>query len=223
MSDKEILLQATPYLDFNNPEFQSWIAPFLNEHSKTKAAIDYYEFVRDYFLYDPYHLDLRPHALKASTIITKRRSWCVEKAIVFATGLRAMGIPSRLGYAIVENHIGVERLTEILKKTQIVFHGYVDVYMEEDNKWTKATPAFDKRVCKLSGVEPLNWNGTQDSLFQAYSGTEKFMEYHHDYGVFNDVPIELMHQEMNLHYPHLFDGSIENSRGFSFHYDEKKI
>jgi hypothetical protein len=212
-------LQETSFLDFKEPEFEAFLKPFEDVNSE-KFALDFYSYVRDFFLYDPYHLDLRPEALSASFIIQKKRAWCVEKAIVFAAGLRAKGIPARLGYAIVENHIGVERLTSILRTPKIVFHGYVDVYLEAEHTWTKATPAFDRRVCKLSGVEPLVWDGKSDSLFQEFSGSSQFMEYHHDYGVFSDVPVQLMTAEMRKHYPQLFDGSIPNTKTFSFYFDE---
>jgi hypothetical protein len=182
-----------------------------------ERAQAFYLHVRDGFLYDPYHLDLRHNALKASLIITKNRAWCVEKAIVFAAGLRALSIPSRLGYAIVQNHIGVEKLLEALRTHLIVFHGYVDVFV--DGKWTKATPAFDQRICALSGVEPLIWDGLSDSLFQEFSQGEKFMEYHHDYGVFEDVPVELMKAEMKKYYPHLFTGEVPNTKRFSFYHE----
>lgn len=212
-------LSETYFLDFNSSEFRSFLLPFEGKEPSRNLAIEFYNYVRDYFLYDPYHLDLNATALKASHIVKKKRAWCVEKAIVFAAGLRAFGIPSRLGYAVVENHLGVDKLMAVLKTSKIVFHGYVEVFDEETNFWTKATPAFDVRVCKLNGVEPLSWNGQEDSLFQAYKGQEKYMEYLVDYGSFEDVPIQLMHREMKTYYPHLFDGTHLNSRKFSFNYD----
>ena len=215
----EVFLKSTSFLDFETPAFREFVKPFVGVEDEAVRAIAYYEHVRDFFIYDPYHLDLRKPALRASHIINKNRAWCVEKAIVFAAGLRAMNIPSRLGYAIVENHIGVERLTEILRTKRIVFHGYVDVYLSKFQSWTKATPAFDKRICRLSGVQPLHWNGTEDSLFQSFQGENKFMEYHHDYGIFTDVPRELMQAEMKKYYPHLFDGSVDNSKKFSFYFE----
>lgn len=215
----EEYLQPTQHLDFETTDFQNFIANFKKINNETNRALSYYAFVRDHFLYDPYHLNLQSSALKASKIIDKKRAWCVEKSIVFAAGLRAMNIPARLGYAIVENHIGVVKLAEILKTPRIVFHGYVEVYLSEFKKWTKATPAFDRRVCRLSGVSPLEWDGQEDSLFQAYQGDKQFMVYHHDYGVFQDVPIQKMNEEMRLHYPHLFNGSIANTKGFSFEFE----
>lgn len=216
MSSFENYLKPTFYLNYEDLRFQEFIKPFADIQDKTQLATKLYLHVRDYFLYDPYHLDLRPSALQASQLVTKNRAWCVEKAIVFAACLRAFGIPTRLGYAIVENHIGIDRLIQVLRSKRIVFHGYVEVYLDEFQSWTKATPAFDARVCRLNKVEPLIWNGTCDSLFQAYSQNDKFMEYHHDYGTFDDVPRDLMQREMQTYYPHLFDGSVPNSKQFSF-------
>jgi transglutaminase-like putative cysteine protease len=212
----ENYLRATTILDFNSPELQAYIEEFRSIQDDYLRAKALYIKVRDGFLYDPYHLDLRPNALKSSHVVTKKRAWCVEKAIVFASGLRALGIPCRLGYAIVQNHIGVERLTAILRSEKIVFHGYVDVFV--NGAWSKATPAFDQRICQLCSVEPLDWNGKDDSLFQEFSEEGKFMEYHYDYGTFDDVPVQLMNEEMRAHYPHLFDGSHDDSRRFSFYH-----
>ena len=174
-----------------------------------------YEKVRDAFLYDPYHLHLTETALQGSFLLTKKRAWCVEKAIVLAACARRLGIPARLGYAVVVNHIGVERLLQYLRRPEIVFHGYVELYLE--NRWVKCTPSFDRNICRMTGVPPLVWDGEQDSLFQAYAGESQFMEYVHDYGSFADVPLTLMKSEMQKYYPHLFEGEWE-SKEFSFKY-----
>jgi len=208
-------LAETPSLDFSESAVQEYVAEFRNCSTPKEQAIGLYLKVRDGFLYDPYHLNLRPEALKASMIVGKRRAWCVEKAILCCAGLRALGIPARLGFGIVKNHIGVEKLVHYLRRDEIVFHGFVEVLLE--GNWTKCTPAFDRRICRLNGVEPLNWNGTADSLFQAYRGEEKYMEYLHFYGVFADVPYDLMHKEMEKYYPHLFADPIETEE-FSFRF-----
>lgn len=208
-------LCSTLILEVNDLSTQEFIVDIDSSLSKKEQAIMVYNKVRDYFIYDPYHLDLRPDSLKSSHILTKKRAWCVEKAIVMATALRALGIPSKLGYGIVINHIGVEKLTTLLKRKEIVFHGYVSVYLNDH--WIKATPAFDRGVCRLSGVAPLAWDGDKDALLQAYQGDKEFMEYTHFYGEFDDVPVELMNAEMKKYYPHLFDEEF-NSRTFSFHH-----
>jgi transglutaminase-like putative cysteine protease len=211
---QEYLIETT-FLDYNNPIFDSFlrdIPTFLNQKDQ---AIFLYTKVREAFLYNPYHLDLRYQALKASAILTKKRAWCVEKAIVLAACARKFDIPSRLGYAIVINHIGVEKLTAYLRREEIVFHGYVELFLNDN--WVKCTPSFDSRICKLSNVSVLEWDGETDSLFQPFEGDSRFMEYIHDYGTFSDVPIELMNSEMKKYYPHLFESEY-NSKEFSFHH-----
>jgi transglutaminase-like putative cysteine protease len=209
-------LEETHSLNFNHPDFNEFLKGFNFSDNPTENVKEAYFKIRDLFLYDPYHLDLNKNALIASEIIKKRRAWCVEKALIMVACCRAIGIPARFGFAIVTNHIGVEKLTNYLRRHEIVFHGYVEVFLE--NKWIKCTPAFDKRVCRLSGVSTLDWDGKNDSMFQEFENGKKFMEYLHFYGEFADIPFELMHQEMKKYYPHLFATNFD-SKEFSFKYD----
>lgn len=207
-------LSSSNYFDYNTDAFQSFINLMNLSGTTQNKVIQIHDFIRDYFLYDPYHLVLLPDALVASHIITKKRAWCVEKAVVMVATCRSIGIPARPGYAIVKNHIGMEKLQQHLKKDYIVFHGYVEVFIH--NKWVKCTPAFDRRVCRLMGVQPLEFDGIQDSLFQEFEEKGQFMEYIYEYGVFKEVPLDLMRSEMNTHYPHLFEKGNIIEKGFTF-------
>lgn len=211
----EEYLRETDFLNYNDPKFDSFIASVDPSKSQKELAIELYFLVRDKFVYDPYHLDLRYESLKASHVLGKRRAWCIEKSTVLAACARRFNIPSRLGYAIVTNHIGVEKLVQYLKRDEIVFHGYVELFIE--GKWVKCTPSFDKNICRMMNVDPLDWDGTSDSMFQEFIKGEKYMEYNYFYGEFNDVPIELMNAEMKKYYPHLFEKQFD-SREFSFHH-----
>ncbi|MNV05247.1 Transglutaminase-like superfamily protein [compost metagenome] len=209
-------LAETPHVDFSSPEVKQFIATIPVSEDRKQQAVAIYQTVRDSFLYDPYHLDLRRDALKASVVALKKRAWCVEKSLLACACFRSFGFPARLGFGIVKNHIGVEKLKSYLKRDEIVFHGYVEVWV--DGKWSKCTPAFDPRICKLSAVPLLEWDGSEDSLFQSYVGENQFMEYLHFYGEFPDIPFELMHREMYAYYPDLFENPI-NTKAFSFHFD----
>ncbi len=208
-------LRETSFLNFNDPSFDEFTSAIDSSKSSKEIALQLYFHVRDSFLYDPYHLDLRQDALKASNVLRKKRAWCVEKATVLAACARKFNIPSRLGYSIVTNHIGSEKLVYYLRKNEIVFHGYVEMFL--DNKWVKCTPSFDKNICRLMDVEPLNWDGEADSMFQEFKKEKKYMEYVYFYGEFEDVPIELMNAEMKKHYPHLFTEKFE-TKEFSFYH-----
>lgn len=208
-------LKETFYFDYDHPDFQDYLQPIL-ELSKEKQALALFNKVRDDFRYDPYHLDLRQDALKASVIVKKKKAWCVEKSIVLIAGFRALGFEAKPGYGIVINHIGVDKLTKYLKRPEIVFHGYVSV--KYNGKWQKLTPAFDSLVCRASKVELMQWNEENDVMFQEFDKKGgKFMEYIHYYGEFDDVPVELMNDEMKKYYPHLFKNHYETDE-FSFHH-----
>jgi hypothetical protein len=209
------LTESSYYFDYTNTMFQSYLSPIF-VLPREKQAESLFEKVREDFRYDPYHLDLRPHALVASNIIQKKTAWCVEKAIVLTSGFRALGYPAKIGFGIVINHIGVEKLNKYLRRPEIVFHGYVAVLY--NNKWQKLTPAFDSIVCRASRVHPMNWDGDCDVMFQEFDKKGgKFMEYIHYYGEFKDVPVELMNAEMKKYYPHLFEEQYV-SKEFSFYH-----
>jgi hypothetical protein len=68
------------------------------------------------------------------------------------------------------------------------YHGYIEFYLE--GRWVKATPAFNKELCERHGVAPLEFNGRDDSMFQAYSAeNRKFMEYLAFHGTHADIPV----------------------------------
>lgn len=212
----EQYLNETKFFNYTEDTIQNFLSSLVLNGSDKENVIALYNAIRDNYIYDPYNLNLTDEGLKASSMVNKNRAWCVEKATLLITCCRAIGVPARPGYAIVRNHIGVDRLTEVLKSDHIVFHGYADIYI--NGKWVKATPAFDYKVCRISGVETLDFDGENDSLFQEFLKGKQFMEYIHDYGVFPDIPIELMNAEMKKHYPHLF---IEEIKGKTFSFKPK--
>ena len=208
-------LAPSLYMDFNSPEVAGFVANYAKGRTDKEIAISLYYAVRDGFWYDPYHVNMSHKALKASSMIERGSGYCVEKANFLAAVARACNIPARLGFAIVRNHIGTEKLQEILRSDLFVFHGYTELYI--DGQWVKATPAFNKELCERFNVTPLEFDGEHDSVFQEYDAQgNKHMEDLHDYGIFAEVPRELMVDELKKHYPHLFKGLGHNDSGHYF-------
>ena len=205
-------LQPTHFFNYNSKEIQELIAPFttttLTDVEKAQAL---YLKVRDGWRYNPYHISVDPKNFVASTLTTKKDGHCIEKAIILIAGLRALNIPARLRLAKVTNHIAVERLTARFGTNVLTPHGMVDVYL--NGKWVKATPAFNKELCELTNVEPLEFDGEHDSVFQEFnSNGHRFMEYLADYGYFDDVPLDFMKSNIQEHYPTIFkedDGILD--------------
>jgi len=200
----ERYLRPTYYVDSDNPD----VIAFAKKHTESavtdkEKAVKLYYAVRDGFRYDPYHVDLRPEELKASTLLHRGSGYCVEKANLLGAAARAVGIPSRFAFFNVRNHLSTEKLIRALRSDIFVFHGLTELYI--DGKWVKATPAFNIELCQKFHVPPLEFDGEHDSMFQEYdSEHHRFMDYLHDYGTFDDIPRDLFLQSLQKYYPHLF-------------------
>ena len=166
----------------------------------TKRAVAVYYAIRDGILYDPYSADISVAGLKATTVLEERRGWCVSKAILLAACCRALGIPARLGYADVLNHLSTEKLRQRMKTNVFYWHGYTALYL--DDRWVKATPAFNIELCEKFGLKPLEFNGRDDSIYHAFDQAgNRHMEYLHDRGQFLEPPIEAMRRTFDEYYP----------------------
>jgi transglutaminase-like putative cysteine protease len=198
-------LRPAKFMDSDNPaviEYSRKITTGITD--EIEKAIALYYAIRDGFRYNPYRMDLRPEGLKASSLLSRDYGYCIEKANLLAACSRVAGIPSRLGFANVKNHIGTVKLEEILKTNVLVFHGYTELYLNQG--WVKVTPAFNQELCEKLNVSPLEFNGKEDSIFQEYDREGgKFMEYLYDYGNFPDIPYDLLIHELEKYYPHIFE------------------
>ena len=198
-------LQPTEFLNFDDDSVREFAMRNSDGATTEKEkAVKLYYAVRDGFQYNPNILDLRREGLKASDLLKRTRGYCVEKAVLLAASARAVGVPSRLSFYIVRNHIATDKLEKLLQKNYLVFHGAAELFL--DNKWLKTTPAFNRKLCDFLKVEPLEFDGTADSIFQEFDKSgNTFMKYLHDYGFFSDLPYELYLDELKKHYPHIFE------------------
>ena len=192
------------FTDSNHPAILNFAQKHIQEkQSSLEKALSLYLAVRDNFWYNPHQVSTQKEDFKASYQVNRTEGHCIDKANILAACARAVGIPARLGFANVTNHIATERLEKVLGTNVLVFHGYTELFLED--KWVKATPAFNKALCEKIGVAPLDFDGQTDSVFQQYSNAgDKFMEYLHDYGQFAELPFDLMISEWKKYYPHLF-------------------
>ena len=188
----ETYLQPTEFLNYDDESVREFAERnTVGAVTEKEKAVKLYYAVRDGFQYNPNILNLRREGLTASDLLKRNRGYCVEKAVLLAAAVRAVGIPSRLSFYIVKNHIATDKLEKILKKDYLVFHGAAELFL--DGKWLKTTPAFNKKLCRYLNVEPLEFDGETDSIFQEYDKSGNvFMKYLHDYGAFDDLPYRII-------------------------------
>ncbi|SMG08376.1 Transglutaminase-like superfamily protein [Marivirga sericea] len=196
-------LESADFVDSDHPMVQQYAKEVTYGVNSILDQVKYlYYAVRDGFRYDPYRLDFSKEAMKASSLLKRDYGYCVEKSCLFAAACRVIGVPSRLGFANVRNHIGTAKLEAVLQTDVLVFHGYAEIFL--NNKWIKVTPVFNRELCEKLNVKPLEFDPKGDSIFQEYNEKgAKFMEYLHQYGHFEDIPYEFFMGELIKHYPHL--------------------
>lgn len=194
------LTRPTEFLDYETDAVQTFIDGVVKDRASDKRtmAVELYYAVRDGVFYEVYGADLSPDGLKASHTATTKSGFCLHKSALYAAAVRALGIPSRLVYGDVRNHLASPRLIEHIGG-DVFFHGLTQVYL--DGKWIKATPVFNKMLCKLYGMEALEFDGVEDSLYHPYEGGAGAMEFLTDHGAFDDVPYDFVIGSMRARHP----------------------
>lgn len=198
-------LAPNPFVDSDHPEVIAFAERHRSAEGEIATTIALYEAIRDGWRYNPWNVSLDASDYRASGLLKRTREQgghCIDKALLLAACARALGIPSRLHFANVRNHIGTAKLEKQLGTDLLVFHGYAGLYLE--GRWVAATPAFNKELCEHLGVPPLAFDGRTDSIFQAFSPDGgRFIEYVEDHGTFPDLPHAKMLAEWQKHYGHL--------------------
>lgn len=209
-------LSPTAFVDFEHPAVAAFAREAAGEGGTDRErAVRLYYAVRDRIRYDPYIVDLSVNGLSASRVLELGRGWCVNKAVLLAAACRAIGIPARMGYADVKNHLSTERLRQSMQTDVFYYHGYTSIFL--DGRWVKATPAFNLSLCEKFKLRPLEFDGTEDSIYHPYDlSGQRHMEYLGFRGEHADVPLADMLALFESHYPSLtrldkadFDGDVE--------------
>ena len=214
VTSMESNLSATYHIDKDHPD----ITAFASLACKGKAsdidkAMALYYAVRDQVRYNPYSIDPEKSAMKASQILKKGEGYCVAKAVLLTACVRSQGIPARLGFADVKNHLNTKKLREMMGTDIFVWHGYSEIYLGE--RWVKATPAFNLSLCQNFNVRPLDFDGINDSIFHPLDTKgNRHMEYVADHGSYNDLPWERIIAACIKAYPRYFE-RLDRNQDFS--------
>ncbi|MEM7433535.1 MAG: transglutaminase family protein [Myxococcota bacterium] len=174
----------------------STVQAFASKHAAgtnddRERAVQLYYAVRDSFRYDPYRLDLTPAGMRASRVLELGYGWCVSKATLLTASCRAVGIPAKVGFADVKNHLTTERLRNRMGSDVFHWHGYSAIRL--GGEWVKATPAFNVELCERFRIRPLEFNGREDSIYHPFDlDGREHMEYLKFRGEFDEVPLEAM-------------------------------
>jgi transglutaminase-like putative cysteine protease len=185
-----VTLAPGRFVDSDHPAVIAFAAETCDgATSDRQRAARLFLAVRERLRYDPYSISADPEEYRASTLLRRERAYCIPKAVLLCAAARAAGIPARLGFADVKNHLASEKLLRTLGTDLFAWHGYVELTV--DGRRLKATPAFNAALCARFGVPPLTFDGEHHALLQPFDGQgRRYMEYVRDRGLHDDLPLE---------------------------------
>lgn len=194
-------LAPTAYIDVDNPGVRAFAERAVGEASTDRERISrLFTAVRDEIRYDPYQLSHEPRDYIASNVISRGVAYCIPKAVVLTATARSLGIPARLGFSDVKNHLQSPKLAERMGTDVFMCHGYTELYV--NGAWRKATPAFNAELCERFGVPPLTFDGSTDALLHPFAADgSTYMEYIRDRGVYADLPLGAILEVFAAAYP----------------------
>ena len=203
MGATESYLQPGVYIDSDHPAVVAFAREHVRGSTEIARAVSLYYAVRDGIRYNPFLDFTVDSAYRASSCLEAGEGFCVGKAALLAASARAEGIPARVGFADVRNHLSTPRLLEYIGSDLFVYHGYTELFL--GGKWVKATPAFNLALCTKFRVKPLEFDGRNDSIFHPYDqDARRHMEYVRDRGNFADVPAAEIQKAFREFYPKLY-------------------
>ncbi|MBT2504137.1 transglutaminase family protein [Curtobacterium sp. ISL-83] len=205
---------ATFHLDHDSETVQRFVDRHVPDRSASRKemAVRLHDAVRDRIRYEVYDADLTRAGTRASAILERGQGFCVHKSIVYAAALRAVGIPARLVYGDVRNHLASPRLLSLMGGDLFTFHALVSVNL--DDRWVRATPVFNTLLCKLYGIEPLTFDGEHDSYYHPYDlAGRRHMEFVRWRGEFDDFPWETVTGGIAANHPRLLGSGGRTTAG----------
>jgi transglutaminase-like putative cysteine protease len=197
----EAYTEAGEFIDSGDAEVQEFARRVMADAGDAVArAVKLYYAVRDGILYDPYYAGEARRYFRASDCLRAKRGFCIPKAALLAAAARSVGIPARVAYADVRNHLSTKKLIELMGGDIFIWHSLTELHL--DGRWVKATPAFNLSLCQRFGVHPLEFDGRHDSLFHEYDRAgRRHMEYVRERGNYRDVPYEAILADLRQTYP----------------------
>lgn len=184
----------------------AWLAPTHFIDSETAAVAEYAEeaigdatdevevavalfhAVRDGIRYDPYIKQDTDDDFRASVVAGTPANWCTPKSVLLTAAARNRGIPARLGFADVKNHLTSEKLSAQMGTDLFAWHGYSVLHVA--GEWRKVSSAFNIELCQKFGVKVLEFDGLSDSLMHPFDEEgRRHMEYVNQRGTFDELPL----------------------------------
>ena len=189
MNDLDRYLRTTETVDFDTESVRKKAEEVTRglETDREKAVALFY-FVRDEIKHNPYAPSQYLEEHKASVILERGNGHCQHKSLLLVALSRAVGIPARLGYLDILDHLLSYKFRSMVGGGNLLIqHGYAELYI--DGRWVHASTAYDLETCTKNGFVPVEFNGMDDAKDSRYNKQGKpHIEHVKDHGQYEDFP-----------------------------------
>lgn len=194
MEDIQNYLKPTPIIDCDHWTIKEKAEELTKSQKEVKEkARSLFYFVRDEIKYNPYVPRYLSEHFRASNTLARKDGFCVQKAVLLVALSRATGIPARIGLAVIRNHLLPKRMGTMLEGNILPEHGYSELYIND--RWIKATPAFNLEMCQKNRIIPVEFDGENDAKFHSHNQDGRLhIEYVMDRGPYDDVPLDAIRE-----------------------------
>ena len=164
---QDVDVKKSTLFDLESEELQNFVNSVIGHGLDERAiAVKLYYAVRDKISYEVFDTDISEQGLRASQIVKNRRGFCLHKALLYAAACRSQGIGCRLIASRVTNHIATPELKNLVGG-DVFLHWYNEVKVGD--VWLQVSPVFNKLLCKLYGMEALEFDGYSSAISQPFS------------------------------------------------------
>lgn len=196
-----MVTHPTEFLDYRDQRVQDFVAKAIGDATTRKdRAVRLFYAVRDGLHYEVSGQDLSREGLRASAIAARGQGFCAHKSILYAAAVRAVGIPSRIVVSEVRNHLASPALKALVGGDTFV-HWLTSIQL--GGRWLYVTPVFNKVLCRLYRMPPLEFDGESDARLHPFTGGEQ-MEFLTEHGHFDDVDYDRLIGLMRSRHPGMF-------------------
>ena len=195
--DMDIYLKATAAIDSDH-ESVIKTAGNLTRACSTDAekAVKLFYFVRDSVRYNLFMISVFKEDFVASRILKWGKGYCVQKAVLLTALGRASGIPSRLVFAKIKNHLVPDHIIRQLKTNIFPRHGYNQFFL--NGKWISAAATFDKDLCDKNRLPTVEFDGKTDAILpESDIKGRPYIEYIEKFPPREDLPFDWIYAKIS--------------------------
>ena len=193
----ENFLKATAEIDSDNRSIIETAERLIREcSSDAEKAVKLFYFVRDSVRYNLFMISVFKEDFVASRVLKWGKGYCVQKAVLLTALGRAAGIPSRIIFAKIRNHLVPAHIVRQLKVNIFPRHGYNQFFL--NGKWVSAAATFDKGMCEKNGLPTVEFDGRTDAILPERDLKGRpYIEYIEKFPPKNDLPFDWIYARIS--------------------------